>query len=329
MPILDHWHPVCPSGDLRHKPIAVRIDGRSIALFRADRTQVGAIDDVCIHRRMSLSLGKVENGKLQCPYHAWTYDVCGRAESPGTPRMDGCTTSYETREAHGLIWIRNRGANTEFPHFDVEDWYPFGQGRFTVPAPLELTLDNFTEIEHAAYVHNLFGHDPNRMPDVTVKCESTETTVRIVTEGPHKPMPFWMALWLGINKHAHFHSAWTTYFSPLYSVFDHWWSDPATGREAKIRWRVVIFFCPVSEKETTLVALGYARSRWFAPVFGLRMFRWIIVHEMNKEIGKDVEIIKGLASLDPSLEGMKLSRFDRALGLNRERIQRVYRGLPD
>jgi len=39
-----------------------------------------------------------------------------------------------------------------------------------------------------------------------------------------------------------------------------------------------------------------------------------------------VRILEGLADQRANLEGMKLSRFDKALGLNRERIERVYRG---
>jgi hypothetical protein len=39
-----------------------------------------------------------------------------------------------------------------------------------------------------------------------------------------------------------------------------------------------------------------------------------------------VRILEGLADKNPNIEGMKLSRFDRVLGLNRERIERIYRG---
>ena len=43
-------------------------------------------------------------------------------------------------------------------------------------------------------------------------------------------------------------------------------------------------------------------------------------------LGLDVRILEGLADKNPSIEGMKLSRFDRVLGLNRERIESIYRG---
>jgi phenylpropionate dioxygenase-like ring-hydroxylating dioxygenase large terminal subunit len=325
MAILDHWHPVCRISDLGQKPTAVQIDGQAIALFRVDKGQIGAVDDTCIHRRMKLSLGKVAGGKLQCPYHGWAYDVCGHGESPGSPKMEGRTVSYETREAHGVVWIRNRGTQTAFPHLDVDGWYPFLQQSFTAPAPVELTLDNFTEVEHVPFVHDVFGHDLAHLKDVTVKTEPTEQAVRVINVGPHQQVPWWMRIWLGISKRYYFHNDWTTYFSPLYTVFDHWWSNQDTHRESMVRYRVAIFYVPASDHQTTVWVLGYARTRWFLPMLWLRLFRPIMAMETAKEISKDMVVLKGLASYNPSLEGMKLGRFDRALGLHRERIQRIYR----
>ena len=48
--------------------------------------------------------------------------------------------------------------------------------------------------------------------------------------------------------------------------------------------------------------------------------------KLDHEIRLDVRILEGLASQSTRLEGMKLSRFDKVLGLNRERIERIYRG---
>ena len=48
--------------------------------------------------------------------------------------------------------------------------------------------------------------------------------------------------------------------------------------------------------------------------------------ETDTEIARDRTLLSGMADKNPSLEGMKLSRFDKILGLTRERINRVYRG---
>ena len=39
----------------------------------------------------------------------------------------------------------------------------------------------------------------------------------------------------------------------------------------------------------------------------------------------DMTLLANIADPSPSLDGMKLSRFDRILGLTRERIDRIYR----
>ena len=57
----------------------------------------------------------------------------------------------------------------------------------------------------------------------------------------------------------------------------------------------------------------------------MRLFRWLMRKHLAKEIGFDLDILNGLARYETSLDGMKLSRFDRVLGLNRERIKRIYR----
>ena len=53
---------------------------------------------------------------------------------------------------------------------------------------------------------------------------------------------------------------------------------------------------------------------------------WKLRSQLDYEIQLDVKILEGLADKNPSIDGMKLSRFDKVLGLNRERIERVYRG---
>src|SRR5262249_43685457 len=165
----------------------------------------------------------------------------------------------------------------------------------------------------------------DRMSEVKVRCETTETTVRVMTTGPCKPVGPLLNFLIGIRKGYWFNSNWTTYFSPVYMVIDHWWSDPVTAREAKVPWRVYVFFIPTAATQTEIMTFAYARSPWPGPAGALRLFRWLMRKHLATEIGFDVDILNGLASYETSLEGMKLSRFDRALGLNRERIECIYR----
>jgi phenylpropionate dioxygenase-like ring-hydroxylating dioxygenase large terminal subunit len=324
--MLDHWHPVLPSKALQKRPVGVRLAGHDLALFRTASGAIGALDDQCPHRRMRLSLGWVDGEKLRCRYHGWTFTCDGQGESPGTPKLHACAGSYDIREERGYIWLKPRDAAAVFPTFDVPGYLQMCVLEHRAKAPLELTVDNFCEIEHTPTTHAVFGYELDRMKEVSVRFETTDTTVRVINVGPPKQLKFFLNFLMGIGKDYVFNDDWTTHFSPVYSVYDHWWSDPTTGKEAKVRWRLYIFFVPVDDRETRIVTFAYAKSSWPGPWGGLRLGRRSMRRQLDREIQLDVGILEGLANQDTGIEGMKLSRFDRVLGLNRERIERVYRG---
>lgn len=329
MAALDHWHPVLPSHKLRQAPVGIRLAGTDIVLFRGESTQVGALEDVCPHRRMRLSLGKVVNQRLQCMYHGWTYNCAGVGESPGTPKLYATAKTFDTTEKHGFIWVKSRDSHPLFPPFEVDGWYNVCNLTHRAAAPLELVVDNFCEIEHTPTTHAFFGYALERMQEVQVRFEPTDTSVRVINHGPPKQIAWIYRLLLGIRKDWVFNDDWTTYFSPVYSIYDHWWSDPVTGRESLVKWRLFIFFSPEDADTTAITTFVFTKSRY--PIGrhgGIGLFGWLLRKKISHEIDLDVRILEALADKNPSIEGMKLSRFDRVLGLNRERIQRIYRGIP-
>jgi phenylpropionate dioxygenase-like ring-hydroxylating dioxygenase large terminal subunit len=323
---LDHWHPVLCSRALRDKPVGVRLHDQEIVLFRGEEGKIGALEDRCPHRRMRLSLGKVVDRRLQCLYHGWTYNCAGHGESPGTPKLTTNALAYEAVDRHGAVWLRQANSQRDFPAFDVEGYYHVCTLHHVARAPLELVVDNFCEIEHTPTTHAVFGYPLERMQEVQVRFEPTDTSVRVINHGPPKRLAWWLRRLLGITNEYQFNDDWTTYFSPVYSVYDHWWSHPVTGRESMVRWRLYIFFTPISDQETAVITFCFTKSRYPGPAGGVRIFKSILRSQLDREIWLDVNILENLADKNPSIDGMKLSRFDRVLGLNRERIERVYRG---
>jgi len=326
MGMMDHWHPVLQSKHLRDRPVGIMLAGNPVALFRTSSGTVAALADECPHRRMHLSWGTVIGERLRCRYHGWTFDASGQGESPGTPRLKACATAYDAAERHGVVWVKSKHSNPVLPLFDVTGYLPICILRHRAPAPLELVLDNFCEIEHTPTTHAVFGYDLQRMHEVAVRFEPTATTVRVINSGPPKPMGPLLQAIIGIRKGYNFYDDWTTHFSPVYSVYDHWWSDPETGHEAKVRWRLYIFFTPIDDTHTELMTFAFVQSRWPGPQGGVRLLRWFMRMHLDREIRLDLEILSGLASYETGIDGLKLSRFDRVLGLNRERIDRIYRG---
>lgn len=325
MGMLEHWHPVARSADLKSQPIEVQLAGIPIVLFRTRSGQVGALSNICPHRRFKLSAGEVVGERLRCRYHGWTFSPDGQGESPATPKLHACISSYETREIHGLVWIKPRDSQATFPRIEAEGFYYIGTFVHDAPAPLELTVDNFNEIEHSGTVHRTFGYDLERLHEVVVEYQANDDTVWVRNRGPSKRI-FWLyALWLGLRRGDLFHDHWTTRFSPVHSVFDHWWTDATGRRERMVRWRVYVFYVPWDKQRTRVFSIGFARSRYPGPNGGLRLIRWLFRRELDREIRNDVAILHNLASYETGIAGLKLGRFDKVLGLTRERIERIYR----
>src|ERR1700756_5681618 len=102
--------PIATSGDVAGPPKAFTLLGERLVAFR-DAEGVSVFKDLCIHRGAALSGGKIENGRLVCPYHGWAYDHSGACVHipslpPGAPIPPRARAiSYAAREAYGLVWV--------------------------------------------------------------------------------------------------------------------------------------------------------------------------------------------------------------------------------
>jgi phenylpropionate dioxygenase-like ring-hydroxylating dioxygenase large terminal subunit len=326
MAMLDFWHPVMRSQDLPSAGAAgARLAGRSLAVFRPGPGRVAAIEDLCPHRRMKLSLGTVRSGRLVCPYHGWSFDAAGEGESPTTPKVRACVAHFQCREAHGAVWVRALGADAPLPALDFGDHLPVGVVVHRVRAPLELVIDNFSEIEHTVAVHPAIGIDPRRAHKAAVTFDVTDRAVTVHNTGPAKPPPLFNRLMLLFRKRFLFHSDYTFTFDPPRSVVDHRWSDPAGGRGAMLRYRLHHFFVPEDPLATRIVTFAAMKSRWpVGPGGGVRPFRWLVRRMIRTSINEDVWLLENLADQSVSPVGMTLTKFDKVLGLTRERLNSTY-----
>jgi len=65
----------------------VSIGDQNILIVRADNGQLNAFHNTCRHRGSILceqASGQLQQGRIVCPYHAWTYDLQGKLQA--TPR---------------------------------------------------------------------------------------------------------------------------------------------------------------------------------------------------------------------------------------------------
>lgn len=85
------WWLVALASEVKpHHPGAFSLGNAKLAIYRDRQGTVRAVDDVCPHRRMPLSKGRItEDGHLQCGYHGWCFDgATGRCTSIPNLRDD-------------------------------------------------------------------------------------------------------------------------------------------------------------------------------------------------------------------------------------------------
>ncbi len=99
----------CGSSVRADRPLAVTIAQTPVVLFRDEQGAAAALIDRCPHRGVKLSLGRVEGGCLQCPYHGWTFDGAGRCvRVPWNPDAKCAilgAAPVPVRELAGQVWV--------------------------------------------------------------------------------------------------------------------------------------------------------------------------------------------------------------------------------
>jgi len=104
------WNPICLASQVPEKrdPLRVEILGEHLVAFRNAAGEIGLLPEACLHRSVSLALGRVESDGIRCLYHGWKYAIDGRVVDLPNALPDAQPTlrsrSYPVREAGGLVW---------------------------------------------------------------------------------------------------------------------------------------------------------------------------------------------------------------------------------
>ena len=157
----DYWHVVAFAADVGTAPLAARLLGVDLVLVRS-AGQVAALEDRCLHRGARLSLGRVENGCIECPYHGWRYDSAGAcvrvpAREELVTHVQGRIPDFHVAESAGLVWVCLGEPRMPVPAFPElgDPAYRVTRGHiydWKTSAPRR--LENFCDFGHFAFVHD-------------------------------------------------------------------------------------------------------------------------------------------------------------------------------
>ena len=91
--------------------LPVVIGDQPVVLLRNQSGELVALSNLCAHRGTLLVEERINAERIQCPYHAWTYDDTGRlvgvpfAPRDALDRASHCLPSYRVESWHGLVFV--------------------------------------------------------------------------------------------------------------------------------------------------------------------------------------------------------------------------------
>ncbi|WP_141603509.1 aromatic ring-hydroxylating oxygenase subunit alpha [Terrilactibacillus laevilacticus] len=181
-PVLaSEWLPIAYAHDIADQPIQVTILEERVVLFRTD-DGIKAFKDLCIHRGAELSLGKVVNNCLVCPYHGWEYNQEGKCvKIPQQPARrvippKAKAVVFPCMERYGLVWVKLNKEETmastlpEYEEFDDPSFKTVYANPHIINAAAPRVVENFLDVSHLAFVHegSLGDSDHAEIPDYKV-----------------------------------------------------------------------------------------------------------------------------------------------------------------
>jgi phenylpropionate dioxygenase-like ring-hydroxylating dioxygenase large terminal subunit len=139
--------------------------GEPVLLGRMRDGQAFAMRDICPHRGVPLSAGKIlSENTVECPYHGWRFrhdGVCsaipslveGQDLDPAKIRV----RHYPLREQDGLIWVyvaaKNEAPKSEPPRIPITDARPRWTETQQFPCDIDHAVIGLMDPAHGPYVH--------------------------------------------------------------------------------------------------------------------------------------------------------------------------------
>jgi phenylpropionate dioxygenase-like ring-hydroxylating dioxygenase large terminal subunit len=193
------WYPVALEAALDGGPVARRVLGTDLVLWRTGPASVAAAVDRCPHRDARLSAGWLNGCEIVCPYHGWTYGADGKsthipqlgAGSPLPPTARLASVASALR--YGVAWVCLEppalAPLPAIPEYGRAGWRVIPEYEWEFDCSAAHLIENNFDPAHVAFVHrNTFGSTARpevAVPEVEPAWYGLEVRTRVPVEGRH------------------------------------------------------------------------------------------------------------------------------------------------
>lgn len=253
----NRWYMIGRSADVRARPVGREIWKQPIVLFRTEKG-LHALEDVCAHRLVRLSHGRVvDGGEIECSYHGWRFDASGRCvhipHLATKPVMPNCAVrSFPVVERYGFIWIypgdpQRAAATAPMP---MEEWDDLNEicsvAHLSCRAHFSYLIENLMDMYHGN-LHSQYQVWTARALREVVQGEEHVTAVYDATTY-YRIAGLSSVLQLFVPWLRRLHAA------PLTVIYDYPNWRATLGDDFKI----FCLICPVNERRTDAYLIHYA-----------------------------------------------------------------------
>lgn len=163
MYIPNQWYAILETDELKAgQPQSFKRLGVEMVGWRDAAGAPIIMEDRCAHRQIKLSLGKIVDNCIECPFHGFRYDAegaCQRIPANGkngvVPKIFQVKT-YPVREEYGFVWLWNGEAQAEYPPIPFfPELEGFAHATLRKPWPVDYSraIENQLDVAHLPFVH--------------------------------------------------------------------------------------------------------------------------------------------------------------------------------
>ena len=166
--VRNRWYVILESHEVPSgRPLGVTRLGMPLVLWRDSAGVLRCVSDRCPHRGAALSLGRVVDGCVECPFHGFRFDgagACTQIPANGTDKPIPSamrTPASEVREANGFVWLwygetpsADRPALPDLPWFpEIDDRYVYASFADDWDTHYTRAVENQLDFTHLPFVH--------------------------------------------------------------------------------------------------------------------------------------------------------------------------------
>ena len=165
--VYNTWYVAALASEVGREPLARRLLGVPVMLYRRLDGSAVALEDRCAHRSFPLSRGGIEGDTVSCGYHSARYGADGRCQH--VPSQDpvppgAVVRAFPLHQAGALLWIwlgdpvaADAAQVPQQPWMDDPGWAA-STDRLHLRASYVRLHENLLDLTHLSFLHaNTFG----------------------------------------------------------------------------------------------------------------------------------------------------------------------------